>query len=720
MADKDNELKTKFQKKIENIDEDYNKLEDKLNRKVYGVGTKVRNLVDISDDLPNNFLEGLGSSSYRSSRKHLLDIVGKDNDTRVPLEDAMEDALNDIGDYITSSPTYQERILLEQEYNYMCAQMPQLLNSIEIKVNNILSPDGTSKRFIQNDIVRGDSVISQQELKDITDSKELEPMVKDIYTKTFISGNKYVYTVPYRRIAERIYSRYLEKESVGGMIAESDLKNKEIDGSLFRESIEEIIFSDGDEEFVDYYGESVSFDTDDENKSEMMLTENPLIDEAKDSIAYELNKKFEESNDFLSEKDGVLIGEARSKFSKMTGCHVEVLENERCIPVVVNREVIGIYYIEKPEVLNAAGGRTSYNISNMTGSNYINDTNDVYNERNNMTKNMVTKKLRGVIKKNLDKKLIKKNKKILDTIEHILKSSETSDYKVRYIPRKYITPFMVNKDNMGLGRSQLHRSRIMAHMWILLNYSNLMNKLFFEKDKMLVNARASVSKDLGSVAKRALEAVKKIYPMPNEILDLSKTHGRMADIARVIMPQARNGTKALDIERMQGQAIEENYDFKKDLEHIATALVGVPFSMTDTQANTDYATNLITQDIHQVSSSITYQIELEKQISEFVTKVARYEKDDDSIVIKTNLPLPKTLTQGLQGDALNRITDKINSIVEHVVEDRNEEKRDYLREKLFRKETGSSIDWFQIDKILNKYKSETPDDKEEDSGGGRF
>ncbi|MFW6014962.1 MAG: hypothetical protein ACOCRK_00830 [bacterium] len=715
MVDKENELKTEFQKKIEDIDENYNKLEDKLNLKVYGVGTKVRDLLDIGQDIPPDFLDGIGTSSYRSSKKHLLDIVGKDSDSRMPLEEVMESALSQLGKSMQSSPSYQERVLLEEEYNYMCAQMPQLLNSIEIKVNNILSPDGTTKKFIKNEIVEGDDYISDQELQDLCMNKDVEVLIKDIYTKTFISGTKYGYTVPYRKIAERIYSRYLEKESPG-LIQESNIEEKEIDVSLFKESIEEVIYSDHDSKYVEYYGESVSFSNNNDKESDMIVTENPIIDGAKDSIAFQINKEFEKGDSFFGSQDGVLIGEARSKFSKMTGCHVEVLENERCIPVVVNREVIGVYYIEKPENLNMS--RTNYHISNMTGSNYINDTNDAYNEHNNMTKNMVTKKLRGIIKRNLDKKLIKKNKKILDTIEHILKNSEGSNYKVRYIPRKYITPFAVNKDNMGLGRSQLHRSRIVAHMWILLNYSNLMNKLFFEKDKMLVNARASVSKDLGSVAKRALEAVKKIYPMPNEILDLSKTHGRMADIARVIMPQSKNGTKAIDIERLEGQALEENYEFKKDLEHIATTLVGVPFSMTDTQANTDYATNLISQDIHQVTSSITYQIELEKQISEFITKIARYEKDNDNITIRSSLPLPKALTEGLQGDTLDKIRNKVDTLVDFIVGE-DQEKRDFMRKKLFKKETGSTIDWFQIEKILDKYKAENSEE-DDDSGGGRF
>lgn len=706
---KDNrtDIQKKFDKRIKNTNENFDKLNDKLSRKVYGVGNDVRRLIDMEEDISPEILNDIGYVGSQISRKHLMNIVGKDSETNLSIDEVIEQSLSNLGKHMKSNPTYQERIMLEHEYNYLCAQMPQLLKSIQGKINNIISPDGFNKTFLHHTIVGGEDEgsITESDVKEICDSKELENLVKDTYTKTHISGTKYIYVVPYQNIAERIYNNYIKKDK-NGLIKQTP-ENISFDMSLYKESIEEIIYDTDTENNIEYIKESIDI-LDDKDKEDFLFTENAIIDEAKDSIAYELiNSKDIKENEKL-------YSEARKPFRNITGCYIDVLENENVIPVIINRKIIGIYYIEDNNYMRH---ESEYHISNVTGSQYISDVSDRENYERSMGKKIMIEKISDIIKRNLDKKMIKKNKNILSTIEAILDKRDIGNTKIRYIPRKYFVPFTVNKDNMGLGRSQLHKARIIAHIWILLNYSNAMNKLFHEKDKIVIDASMSVSKDISSIAKRALRAVKEIYPLPSQLLDISKTYGRMADVGRLINPVSKNGKKAMTFDRLEGQRPEENYEYKKELEQIATVLVGIPFSLTDVNANTDFATNLISQDAHEVSDSINYQINLEKELSELTSKIISYEKGID-IAIKTSLPIPKSLTEGLQTDALDRVTQKINTTLDHYISEEDSDKREFFRKELYKKETASNIDWNYLERLDKQYEAQkkTTDEEEEESG----
>ena len=734
---KEKTIEEQFEKAAEEYNTDeINKLQDKVSRKTHGVGTDLKDVTDVEDDISLDALEDLGTVTFDTSNRDLMDIQGRDKKTNLSIEETISKTLDDLKDDITLNPTFQERIQLEQEYNYLCAQMPQLKFAIENKVDDCLSPDGPSKSFLRPEVVKGEETISNSDVKSIIDGEDLEEFVKETYNEAFVSGNRYVYTAPYKDIARRIMKRFVEKNN--STFKESPTS---LDGSVskaekgkFRECIEEVVYESEmvKESKDELFSESVNFvdDTDDININ--LIDDSYMIDEAKDAIAHRIYQNSEElikecySNVQL-DGDEILFSEGRKSFKNLSGCHIEVLENSRCIPIVINRELIGVYYLENGQQKYEGAARdASYHVSNMTGTANVNDTYDRQRHGvNNMKKNTVIKKVSEVIERNLNKRFIKKNRRVLDTIEHVMNEGNLydDDVVIRFIPRKYLSPFMVNKDSKGLGRSQLHRARIMAHMWILLNYSNSLNKLFHEKDKILIESKTGVSTDISSVTKRALKAVMDIYPLPSQLMDINETHGRMADVGRVLVPVSKNGNKAFNIDRIEGQKQEQDYEYKKELEQIATTLVGTPYSLTDVDANADYATNLLSQDKREVSNTISFQISMEKQISEFITKVVKYEKCVENIEISVSLPLPKALKETLNNDVIDDIDRKIETAIRNTLGNNPDpEEEDWLKRKMFRKETGTRIDWDFIDKELDRFRAmkKGKEDEDEDSGGGGF
>jgi uncharacterized protein YoxC len=728
-------LKDRYDNETEELDENMNELKDKLNRKTYAVGTETRKLTDVEDDISLNNIEGLGQVAFDTSRKHLLEISGKDSQTNMDIKDVITDTLENLKKHVSMNPTFQERVMLEQEYNYLCAQMPQLMHSIKSKVDNILSPDGNSKNFLNIDITKGENEVSVAEVEKLIDKEDLEEFIKEETVRAFISGTKYVYTVPYKEMARKILNDYGEKRNslyknspdlVSDMATEFMTEKEE---ELFAESVGNVVFADQEDEERILHKESIDFYDESEEKlaEEITLTDDYLIGEAKDSVAYQINNYKEElvsKYDFnegkFADDDIELFSEARKPFYNITGCHVDELENRRTIPVVINRELIGVYYIENEEFHSATD--TAYNISNVTGSGNVQDTYDrdrMRRDGNVMKRKTIMRKVGRIIRRNLDKKFIKKNRKILDTIQSVLKEEEyyKEDMKIRFIPRDYVTPFAINKDNEGLGRSQIHKVRIIAHLWVLLNYSNSMNKFFHEKDKMMIETKTGVSTDISSVAKRALKAVTDIYPLPSQLLDVTESYGRLADVGRVIVPVGRNGEKAFEINRLEGQSQEDNYDFKKELEQIATTLVGTPYSLLDINSNTDYATNLLSQDNREVQDSISFQITLEKCYSEFLTKYVSFEKGEE-VEIKVTLPTPKGLTNGKENEVIRTIQEKVETVVRmRLGQDASPDLIKHLTSELFRKETSTHLDWRFIENTIDKYNAQNSAESNEDIGG---
>lgn len=733
-------LKDRYDKETEELEDNMSDLKDKLNRKTYAVGTETRNLTDVEDDISLNNIEGLGQVAFDTSRKHLLEISGKDSETNMDLKDVITDTLDNLKKHVSMNPTFQERIMLEQEYNYLCAQMPQLMHSIKSKVDNILSPDGNSKNFLNIDVTKGENEVSVGEVEKLIDKEDLEEFIKEETVRAFISGTKYIYSVPYKEMARRILNEYGEKRNslyknspdlVSDMASEFMTEKEE---ELFSESVGNVIFADKENEDTILHKESIDFYDEGEERlaEEITLTDDYLIGEAKDSVAYQINNHREElvskydfnEGEFQKNENGEeieLFSEARKPFYNITGCHVDELENKRTIPVVINRELIGVYYIENEDFHSASD--SAYNVSNVTNSGNIQDAHDrgrMGGHGNLMKRKTIMRKVGKIIRRNLDKKFIKKNRKILDTVEAVLKEEQyyKDDMKIRFIPREYVTPFAINKDNEGLGRSQIHKVRIIAHLWVLLNYSNSMNKFFHEKDKMMIETKTGVSTDISSVAKRALKAVTDIYPLPSQLMDVTESYGRLADVGRVIVPVGRNGDKAFNIERLEGQPQEDNYDFKKELEQIATTLVGTPYSLLDINSNTDYATNLISQDSREVQDSISFQLTLEKCYSEFLTKYVSMEKGEE-VEIKVSLPTPKGLSNGKENEVIRTIQEKVETVVRmRLGQDASPDLIKHLTSELFRKETSTHLDWRFIENTIDKYNAQNSAESNEDISGG--
>lgn len=413
-----------------------------------------------------------------------------------------------------------------------------------------------------------------------------------------------------------------------------------------------------------------------------------------DNIIQYAESSSEGKNDNFDKALASLKKQAKSKKKQkvgdMTGCHVYNLDNEKMFPIIVHKEVIGCYVIETYEDINMHKVVTS-NINNVLGSSKFSDVGD-YRD-NPLVRREVIRNLSEIITKHMDANFVIDNRRILGSIEKILDedSMQHCNFRVRFIPRKYLVPFNAKNTNNGLGKSELINCRVPAMYWILLNQNMMMNKLFYEKDKIHIQYRTTANQDLYNDRMDAMDIYTNLLPLPSELLDLTRTHASMSGISRLLSPIDNKGTELFQLTRIEGQKPDptnkENMEeIEKDIENI----LGFPLSSLNADSKYDFATAIVAQDGRLATKIKNYQAHYKEAATELATKIARYETGSDELFVDVMFQEPKALPKSIGNDNATKFSEDIDNILlvyygEDALNEMEPIKKAFIRRKLVKK-----------------------------------
>lgn len=381
----------------------------------------------------------------------------------------------------------------------------------------------------------------------------------------------------------------------------------------------------------------------------------------------------------------------KTKPNEMTGCHVYNLDNEKQFPVIIHKEVIGSYVIETYEDINMNKVVAS-NINNVLGSSKFADVGD-YRD-NPLVRKEVIRNLSDIITKHMDANFVVDNRRILGSIEKILDedSMQHCNFRVRFIPRKYLVPFNAKNANNGLGKSELINCRVPAMYWILLNQNMMMNKLFYEKDKIHIQYRTTANQDLYNDRMDAMDIYTNLLPLPSELLDLTRTHASMSGISRLLSPIDNKGNELFRLDRIEGQKPDPtNKDNMEDIEKDIENILGFPLStLNNANAKYDFATAIIAQDGRLATKIKNYQSHYKEAATELATKIARYETGSDDVFVDVVFQEPKSLPKSIGNENATKFSEEIDNIMlvyygEDALNEMEPIKKSFIRRKLVKK-----------------------------------
>lgn len=388
----------------------------------------------------------------------------------------------------------------------------------------------------------------------------------------------------------------------------------------------------------------------------------------------------------LSELKRSAKSKRKARIKDMAGCYIQELDDERTYPVIVNKELIGVYHIDT--YMDYAANKTQVNnINNVIGSSKITDSAD-YRD-NPLIRKDIIEGLSNIITAHMDTNFITENRRILGSMLKVLEEHDMyqAQFRVRFIPRKYLVPFQNEESNNGIGKSKLLYARIPILFWTLLQQDKMMTKLFYEKDKLAIKYKTTFAQSLFNDREDAMEIFTDLFPLPSELTDFTRVHQSMATIGRLLIPQDKAGNELFSIDRIEGQKYDNsNDDFMKQLEDIIENIIGFPLSsLNQAEKSYEYATSIIAQDGRLTQMITDLQAHYQPMASELATKIARYETGEDDVYVDITFPAPKLLTSNISNENAQKFNETVNNMVNMYYGEDNElpsDKKLFIRREI--------------------------------------
>lgn len=395
----------------------------------------------------------------------------------------------------------------------------------------------------------------------------------------------------------------------------------------------------------------------------------------------------------------------KARIKDMTGCYIQELDDERTHPVIVNKELIGVYHIDT--YMDYALNKTQvHNINNVVGSSKVTDSAD-YRD-NPLIRKDIIEGLSNILTAHMDTNFITENRRILGSILKVLEEHDMykSQFRIRFIPRKYLVPFQNEESNNGIGKSKLLYARIPILFWTLLQQDKMMTKLFYEKDKLAIKYKTTFAQSLYNDREDAMEIFTDLFPLPSELTDFTRVHQSMATIGRLLIPVDKGGTELFDVQRIEGQKYDNsNDDFMKQLEDIIENIIGFPLSsLNQAEKSYEYATSIIAQDGRLTQMITDLQAHYAPMASELATKIARYETGEEDIYVDVTFPAPKLLTSSISNDNAQKFNETVSNMVNMYYGEDSElspEKKLFIRREIV-KELFPAYDHSEVMSVIEE------------------
>lgn len=612
---------------------------------------------------------------------------------------------------------FQERYrnvnLQLEDLQIITKQIHELKEAINVTRDAILSSDdmtATISRtisFTKENIADDDTDSYMKIIEDIEEEHDLAQKLKNhIVPNTLIYGRYYVYTVPY----EEIFSKHMYKklndnntkvmrESFTGEELVSILENYNIDDKDTKKQAESYLDTAND------ILNSVSVEND--------IVPLPLLESGMESLFVDLgdNKELTKvAQSAVKDKksktvnDGVIdINEVKEKdldFSEFTGCHVELIDPRKMIPLKILNKTIGYYYIHE---------ETSKKVrSPFTTNFHVDSTLNAKDVETNFVLSLTEK-----IVKDFDKKFLEKNVQFKETIMNALIYHDVykKDIRFQFIPARYITEFSVNQDDKGEGTSILIDALFYAKLYLALLIFKMISIIARSNDQRLYYVKTSgMSNDVTNQVQDIVRQMKQREINFTDLLNYKSIVTKVGAAKDIFMPVGPEDIKGIDFDTMAGQDIQLNSELMESLKTSAINATSVPSVMMQYINEADYARTLEMANSKFLGRAVSLQIDINRGATELYRKILMYSSTEiPREVISTliyKLSTPSALSSTNLANLINEVQTSIDFIIKARMGDNAQptELENVVRDVMFRrlaKQRIGSIRWDAIEGMMD-------------------
>lgn len=708
-------------KKIGIQEKNFIDIKNRLERLIRGVSSKTEEklLPNDAGDVLDDILGAFKKTYDKGDNKSISEIRGKIDDNTV---------ISDFIDAQFNQDRYKEAILNNimhntidkiREQQFMIRNMPQISKVITSMVNSIMSPSTQTNETTE--IYMRHREITPKDVMDILTEKKYQEKERKCVINGLSYGAGFLMIYPYREMAANILdmaniakaqttvnpnlmqAAYLSENkklisealygSTGEIKADDDIEFSEAHINTFLKYASNTYSKKSIDDKIQLISECVNngeYDNYDTSitslVTERFFTESPIDNPA---IYQFKDRLFGESGRNVDMK----------KLKGMKGAYVKALEEDKTIPVYINNELVGVYYVDydtdfseaRPDLkrLDRFSSKVNSKLSSLTTLGIAGD---------------IKEAIIRVLKGKLDERFLMNNKHVLPSIEKLVRDTKLDyldeHFMIRWIPKKYVVEF-ANHDR----KSQIANVEPFITCWIILFRHYMMRKLFYEKDLRYIKYLVSDGDDdFASQGFRALQAAKSIIPSPADILNYRNMTLSIINSNRVAIPSTRDGATPFTMEKLDGQKPDEYImDDLIRLQSIITEEIGFNYNMLDPATQSETATQIIATREDKAELIINKQIQFNMAKSEAINKILKYELELNDLEIFVRFPEVKVQKQAIFTDFSEKLNAQLDNIINNlgIVEPGE---MAHVRAGLYRKYVSTKINLTDVDELREEYK----------------
>ena len=703
---------------------------------------------DNLDDLITT-VNGQNISDISTLIMRLQKTSGGDNVSR--LNGQLEGLLNDSNIINNMNMENIHKYIQAENYQYdlILKYVPKLYQALEVLKDNVLSSDNFTKDFINavgNKSSDEAANLFSSRAKKLIDKYNLQELFEEMYMKTSIYGEYFLYQVPYKIAFERLMRR---KQAPVRTEAVNNIDNEQVnltecciyDSTKFRGIIHEG-FENGKKIMSNSLSKDFMKNLNSSNvKVNLKMDPYGIIPEAIEEIekAYKASKKFtsltESYYDSIMETDGqdgsgdfhrgtlrynsgvalahdgmfsgAMADIKSDKIRDMSGCVMYEIPRENILPLYISNICIGYYYFRIYNDYISQQVLTANTFNSLTSTNKIID--DEFERQNDMLISHIAAEISAAI----DTKFINSNIDLKEEIYAILRHNDqfnmslgVNDINVCFIPASDVHHFYFDLDKKRhRGISDLQNAVVPAMLYALLYLTDIINKVSRSQDKRIYYVRQNIETNVARTMLNVIQQIKKGNMGMRQLENMNTIFNVIGKYNDFVIPLSQSGDAPVQFEVMQGQNIETPTDLMTAQEEAAVNSTDVPYEFVQSVNQVDFATRFTMSNSKFLRKVFKRQFKCQKHYTAIFRKLFNFEYNTNESNIEIMLPAPAFLTMTNSQQLVNNIKEFATAIAEIEIIDNDDLKPSFIR-IMARNYLGSYIDFDKVSKMIEKAKQQ--------------
>ena len=583
-------------------------------------------------------------------------------------------------------------IALRQDLDLIVSMIPEWFTAVQITRDAICEADivdGTLARsilFDKSKLTDTETTSIMARIEEVEERLELHSIIKNhCVFNTLHYGEGYIYAIPYSKVFNDLYKYRLntadkKNQSTMNMFDTSSVLNgygygesaveisldstvindsssdKTNKGAIFTEA--EIIeinpqyraktFDENgneDKEAQKKYDESFDRMLGDIAKNIRYIGEDialPVIEESAHDLRCVYETKYHDVENYVSEVKTFFeqvmesspseeIDGVDKEFSRIKGMYLRILPGTKLIPIRIDRNVIGYYYISDLTRPEESGQRKNSGLSGYTlrspAVGYDTFSPDI----------MFCERLATKIINNFNLKFMRDNTALHKQIVSILQSHKFNEAMMRFvfIPAEHVIQFTINKDGMGKGHSMLEPGLVTARMYMFLKLYSLLYQINNSQIRVYNLRMSGIDKNYRQLVQETMRKFSARRITANDIFNYRSSMTKVSGGSELVMPLGAGNEPPITIDSIPAAEAPINNDMLENLKNEAINSTPVPAAMVQgAMSELDFAKEVELANTRFNTMVNSHKIEINPDITRLYRRVLRWETDIDPNILK--------------------------------------------------------------------------------------